>query len=90
MSNVAVENLIRNEIRLRGPVSFAWFIEQVLYHPEHGYYSGDRAAIGWQGDYFSNVSVGPLFGELLSAQFSEVWERLGKTDNFMLDRKSVV
>ena len=76
--------LIRRKIDNVGPQPFAWFMEQALYHPEHGYYSSDRAAIGRRGDYFTNVSVGPLFGELLVAQFAEIWERLGKIDNFTL------
>jgi len=59
-------------------------MEQALYHPEHGYYSSGRCAIGRHGDYFTNVSVGPLFGQLLAAQFAEIWERLGKTDNFVI------
>jgi SAM-dependent MidA family methyltransferase len=75
---------IRAEIEKRGPQSFAWFMEQALYHPEHGYYSSGRAAIGRRGDYFTNVSVGSLFGELLAAQFAEIWERLGKIDNFFI------
>ena len=57
-------------------------MEQALYHPEHGYYSSGRAAIGRRGDYFTNVSVGPLFGRLLAAQFNEIWARLGKIDSF--------
>ena len=76
--------LIRRKIDNIGPQPFAWFMEQALYHPEHGYYSSDRAAIGRRGDYFTNVSVGPLFGELLVAQFVEIWKRLGKIDNFTL------
>jgi SAM-dependent MidA family methyltransferase len=75
---------IRAEIEKRGPVSFAWFMHQALYHPEHGYYSSGRCAIGRKGDYFTNVSVGPLFGQSLGAQFAEIWERLGKIDNFMI------
>jgi len=75
---------IRAEIEKRGPQSFAWFMEQALYHPEHGYYSSGRATVGRRGDYFTNVSVGPLFGELLGAQFAEIWERLGKVDNFLI------
>ena len=59
-------------------------MQQALYHPEHGYYSSGRCAIGRCGDYFTNVSVGPLFGRLLAAQFAEIWERLGKIDNFVL------
>jgi SAM-dependent MidA family methyltransferase len=77
-------HFIRETIRARGPQSFAWFMEQALYHPEHGYYSSGRATIGRKGDYFTNVSVGPLFGRLLAAQFVEIWERLGKIDNFVV------
>ncbi len=82
--NPALINLIRAEIENRGPVSFSWFMQQALYHPEHGYYSSGRCAIGRRGDYFTNVSVGPLFGQLLAAQFAEIWERLGDTDNFVI------
>ena len=59
-------------------------MQQALYHPEHGYYSSGRCVIGRKGDYFTNVSVGPLFGQLLVAQFSEIWERLGKPDDFVI------
>ena len=40
--------------------------------------------IGRKGDYFTNVSVGPLFGQLLALQFSEIWERLGKMNGFVI------
>jgi SAM-dependent MidA family methyltransferase len=82
--NPALIELIRSEIKKRGPVSFAWFMEQALYHPEHGYYSSGRCAIGRKGDYVTNVSIGPLFGQLMTAQFAEIWERLGKIDNFVI------
>jgi SAM-dependent MidA family methyltransferase len=82
--NRPVVERIRAEIKARGPVPFAWFMQQALYHPEHGYYSSGRCAIGRRGDYFTNVSVGPIFGQLLAAQFAEIWERLGKIDNFVL------
>lgn len=75
---------IRDTIRARGPQTFAWFMEQALYHPGQGYYSSDRAQIGRRGDYFTNVSVGPLFGRLLAAQFAEMWEKLGSPDNFVI------
>jgi SAM-dependent MidA family methyltransferase len=80
----ALADHLRDTIRNHGPQSFAWFMEQVLYHPLHGYYSSGRAAIGRGGDYFTNVSVGPLFGQLLAAQFAEIWERLGRIDNFTI------
>ncbi|HEX7516858.1 MAG TPA: SAM-dependent methyltransferase [Chthoniobacterales bacterium] len=75
---------IRDTIRRRGPVTFEWFMEQALFHPELGYYSSGRCAIGRRGDYFTNVSVGPLFGRLLAAQFVEMWESLGRPDDFVI------
>jgi SAM-dependent MidA family methyltransferase len=59
-------------------------MEQALYHPKHGYYSSGRCAIGRKGDYFTNVSVGPLFGQLMLAQFAEIWKQLGKINDFVI------
>jgi SAM-dependent MidA family methyltransferase len=80
----ALTDFIRRRIRQFGSVSFAWFMEQALYHPEFGYYSSGRCAIGRRGDYFTNVSVGPLFGRLLAAQFVEMWESLGRPGDFVI------
>jgi SAM-dependent MidA family methyltransferase len=81
---MALAELIRQTIRAHGPQSFAWFMQQALYHPDHGYYSSGRCAIGRRGDYFTNVSVGPLFGQLLAAGFAEIWEQLGRPDDFVI------
>src|SRR5205814_8164192 len=59
-------------------------MQQALYHSEYGYYSSGRCAIGRGGDYFTNVSVGPVFVQLLAVQFAEIWEHLGKIDNFII------
>ncbi len=82
--NAPLVESIRETIRAQGPQSFAWFMQQALYHPEHGYYSSGCCAIGRKGDYFTNVSVGPLFGQLLASQFCEMWERLGKLNDFVV------
>jgi SAM-dependent MidA family methyltransferase len=80
----ALTDFIRETIRRRGPVSFAWFMEQALYHAELGYYSSGQCQIGRRGDYFTNVSVGPLFGRLLAGQFAEMWEILGRPGEFII------
>ena len=59
-------------------------MEQALYHPEWGYYSSGRCAIGRRGDFFTSVSVGSLFGTMLTAQFVEMWEILGRPDRFTI------
>jgi SAM-dependent MidA family methyltransferase len=76
--------VIRDRIRQSGPVSFAWFMEQALYNPQFGYYASGRCEIGWRGDYFTNVSVGRLFGDLLAAQFAEIWSELEETHEFVI------
>ena len=64
-------------------------MELALYHPEHGYYASGRARIGRRGDFFTNVSVGPLFGRLLARQFTEMWGRLGTPDEFTIIEQGV-
>ena len=40
--------------------------------------------IGKEGDFFTNVSIGPVYGELLAGQFVEMWRALGCPDGFHL------
>jgi SAM-dependent MidA family methyltransferase len=61
---------IRREMEKDGPVSFARFMELALYAPELGYYERQRE-VGRRGDFFTSVSVGPMFGELLAFQFAQ-------------------
>ncbi len=64
-------DFIRDEIARHGPMPFARFMELALYHPELGYYERGPRPIGRRGDFFTSVSVGPLFGQLLAGQFAE-------------------
>ena len=84
MGNPELTEIICAEIEADGSIPFARFMELALYHPEHGYYASGRASIGRHGDFFTNVSVGPLFGKLLAAQFAEVWEKLERPRAFKI------
>jgi SAM-dependent MidA family methyltransferase len=84
MEDPELVQFIRGEIERDGPISFARFMQLALYHPGHGYYASGRASIGRRGDFFTSVSVGPLFGKLLAAQFAEIWEKLGRQDTFTI------
>ena len=75
---------IRQQISTHGPVTFKWFMQQALYHPQHGYYGGGRARIGRRGDFVTSVSVGRIFGELMARQFEEMWERMGRPAGFTI------
>ena len=52
-------------------MSFARFMQLALYCPVCGYYEKEGDTIGRRGDYYTSVSVGRLFGELLAFQFAE-------------------
>jgi len=68
----------------RGPLPFRRYMELALYHPEFGYYTSGRAQIGRKGDFFTNVSVGPLFGRLLAWEFARLWAAEGRPSDFTL------
>lgn len=61
-------------------------MELALYQPEHGYYERDHSRVGKAGDFYTSVSVGSLFGEMLAGCFAEWMESGGKTgpQNFHL------
>ena len=50
---------------------FERFMELALYCPECGYYEKEKDNVGQRGDFYTSVSVGALFGELLAFQFAE-------------------
>ncbi|MBV9105114.1 MAG: SAM-dependent methyltransferase [Verrucomicrobia bacterium] len=76
--------LIRERLHHQGPVPFPWFMQQALYHPDLGYYTSTRLRIGREGDYYTNVSVGPLYGQLLGSQVLEMWKTLGSPSQFTI------
>ena len=59
-------------------------MELALYDPIDGYYASGRASVGRAGDFFTSVSLGPVFGEVLAGQFVEMWETLGRPSDFTL------
>lgn len=65
-------------------ITFAEYMELVLYHPEQGYYATGAVNIGSEGDFFTSPHLGKDFGELLSEQFAEMWDILGQPTPFTL------
>ena len=64
--------MLHRRIQQTGKVSFAAFMEQALYHPQHGYYMAPRDRIGKSGDFFTSSSVNALFGRLVARQLAEM------------------
>ncbi len=76
--------IIRAKIAQDGPLPFRDYMELALYHPEFGYYTSGRAQIGRRGDFFTNVSVGALFGRLLALELARLWKEDGCPQPFTL------
>jgi len=67
----ALTPLIKQEADRHGILTFARFMELALYTPGLGYYERSEKVIGQSGDFFTSVSVGQVFGELLACQFAD-------------------
>ena len=79
-----LEAELRARIATRGPIGFDEFMAAALYDPRHGYYAAENSRTGKRGDYFTSVSVGPVFGKLLAAQFLQMRSLLGDPVGFTL------
>ncbi|EKQ69015.1 hypothetical protein OsccyDRAFT_1619 [Leptolyngbyaceae cyanobacterium JSC-12] len=69
---------------LHSRITFAEFMDWVLYHPQYGYYASAPTKIGAVGDFFTSPHLGPDFGELLAKQFVQMWHLLHQPDRFTL------
>jgi SAM-dependent MidA family methyltransferase len=65
-------------------ITFAQFMEGVLYEPEVGYYAACRHKIGAGGDFVTSPHFGADFGELLAEQFLDFWLSLQKPSVFQI------
>ena len=59
-------------IRKQGALSFADYMEQVLYEPGLGYYMAGAAKFGEEGDFITAPEVSPLFGATLANEIRGV------------------
>lgn len=73
---------IGDEIRARGPIPFARFMDRALYEPGQGYYARSASPLGPTGDFFTASDVGTAFGECVARQWIEMDRALGAPDPF--------
>ena len=81
LENIIV-NSVNNSVKKR--ITFAEYMNLVLYHPNYGYYNSGAVKIGATGDFFTSSSLGKDFGELLAVQFIEMWHNLDCPNPFYL------
>lgn len=78
-----IDDLV-GQIRSDGPIPFSAFMEAALYDPRHGYYASGAVRTGWAGDFITSPQIDPAFGALWAAAITELWDGLGRPDEFTL------
>lgn len=67
--------------RQGGRITFDRFMELALYHPRYGYYTCSPR-IGREGDFYTSVSVGSLYGRILARQCLKYRDALENPPDF--------
>jgi SAM-dependent MidA family methyltransferase len=63
-------------------ITFAEYMELVLYHPMHGYYASNTDLISERGDFLTSPHLADDFGETIAVQLHQVWQILGSPPLF--------
>jgi len=77
-----VGEILRDEIRRDGPISFARFMEMALYHPEFGYYRRRRDPFGIDGDFYTAEQLQPVFGILIAQRLRQLRSSMADVEDF--------
>jgi SAM-dependent MidA family methyltransferase len=80
----ALKRVILERIGEHGKITFAEFMDLVLYHPKHGYYKRARRKVGGEGDFITSASGHPIFGHMLARQIAQMWEIMDCDHDFAI------
>jgi NADH dehydrogenase [ubiquinone] 1 alpha subcomplex assembly factor 7 len=79
-----LEKKIAERIRREGPIAFSDFQELALYDHEGGFFATGRGAGRAGRDFVTSAEIGPLFGVVVGRYLDEAWDRLERTDPFVV------
>lgn len=63
-----------------GILSFADYMDTVLYHPQYGYYQRPILPMGAKGDFITAPELSPLFADCLATECATVFKALDQYD----------
>jgi SAM-dependent MidA family methyltransferase len=63
-------------------ITFADYMNLVLYHSQHGYYASNAEQISKSGDFLTSPHLADDFGEMLATQLYQIWQILGEPPLF--------
>ncbi|MEA2675629.1 MAG: hypothetical protein QOI92_2821 [Chloroflexota bacterium] len=78
---------IADEIRARGPMTFARFMDLTLYDPESGYYAsgpGGSTGPGRAGDFLTAPEGHPIFGWSIARFLESLWAEIDRPARFVV------
>ena len=75
--------LLREQIVMHGPLSFAQYMERCLYTPGLGYYSAGRTKFGAAGDFVTAPELGDLFARCVVSAVQPTLAMLGDDADFL-------
>jgi len=78
-----LEDLIRDRIAERGPITIAAYMQACLGHPSFGYYM-KQDPFGAEGDFTTAPEISQMFGELLGLWAVAGWQAAGSPAPFAL------
>jgi len=76
--SAALVEIILDEIKAHGKISFQRYMEMCLYQPGFGYYVAGAQKFGTGGDFTTAPEISPVFGYCLANQAAEVLKPLGQ------------
>jgi SAM-dependent MidA family methyltransferase len=85
-ANLTLSDRVRARLRAAPNQRLPWaeIMRMALYEPGLGYYRRGVRRIGRGGDFYTSVSVGPLFGRLLAEFAYQTWCEMGRPVRFTI------
>lgn len=68
----------------RQQITFAEYMDLVLYHPQQGYYASNADRISERGDFLTSPHLADDFGEVIAIQLHQIWQILGEPSLFSI------
>jgi SAM-dependent MidA family methyltransferase len=85
-NNLELVEIVRDRIEnsSQQQITFAEYMELILYHPQHGYYASSESRISEGGDFLTSPHLANDFGEMLAAQLYQMWQVVGSPQIFSI------
>ncbi|OWR55605.1 hypothetical protein KGM_205775 [Danaus plexippus plexippus] len=72
----SIMDILKEKIRLNGPITVAEYMHIVITNPTEGYYM-KKDVIGQTGDFVTSPEITQLFGEILAVWFFAETQKMG-------------